>query len=62
MVYSRLSRRLRELQVPEFATYLAMLEQRQDEGEWQLPSSTRSRPTSRRSFAKRITFPRSRST
>ena len=30
MVYSRLSRRLRELQVPDFATYLDWLEGRQD--------------------------------
>jgi chemotaxis protein methyltransferase CheR len=36
MVYSRLSRRLRELQVPEFSTYLDWLEQRQDGEEWQL--------------------------
>lgn len=35
MVYSRLSRRLRELGIPEFATYLAMLEAGNDEGEWQ---------------------------
>ncbi|MGJ7583098.1 autotransporter domain-containing protein, partial [Variovorax sp. RHLX14] len=36
MVYSRLSRRLRELQVPDFATYLDWLEGRQDGEEWQL--------------------------
>lgn len=36
MVYSRLSRRLRELDVPEFTTYLDWLEQRQDGEEWQL--------------------------
>jgi len=36
MVDSRLSRRLRELQVPDFATYLDWLEQRQDGEEWQL--------------------------
>ena len=35
MVYSRLSRRLRELALPEFATYLAMLESRPDGDEWQ---------------------------
>ena len=35
MVYSRLSRRLRELGLPEFATYLAMLESRPDGDEWQ---------------------------
>ena len=36
MVYSRLSRRLRELQLPDFASYLDWLEQRQDGDEWQL--------------------------
>jgi chemotaxis protein methyltransferase CheR len=36
MVYSRLSRRLRELQLPEFTTYLDWLEQRPDGEEWQL--------------------------
>jgi len=35
MVYSRLSRRLRELRLPEFSTYLEMLESRQDGDEWQ---------------------------
>jgi chemotaxis protein methyltransferase CheR len=35
MVYSRLSRRLRELRVPEFATYLEMLESGNDDDEWQ---------------------------
>jgi chemotaxis protein methyltransferase CheR len=35
MVYSRLSRRLRELRLPEFATYLELLESRQDGDEWQ---------------------------
>ncbi|SFM65238.1 CheR family methyltransferase [Variovorax sp. OV329] len=35
MVYSRLSRRLRELGLPEFSTYLAMLESRPDGDEWQ---------------------------
>jgi chemotaxis protein methyltransferase CheR len=35
MVYSRLSRRLRELRMPEFSTYLDMLESRQDGDEWQ---------------------------
>ncbi|MGJ7491255.1 CheR family methyltransferase [Variovorax sp. ZT4R33] len=35
MVYSRLSRRLRELGIPEFVTYLAMLEAGNDEDEWQ---------------------------
>lgn len=35
MVYSRLSRRLRELGLPEFSTYLAMLEARPDGDEWQ---------------------------
>lgn len=35
MVYSRLSRRLRELGLPEFSTYLAMLESTQDGDEWQ---------------------------
>lgn len=36
MVYSRLSRRLRELGLPEFSSYLAMLEASPDEGEeWQ---------------------------
>jgi len=36
MVYSRLSRRLRELQLPEFSTYLDWLESSADGGEWQL--------------------------
>ena len=36
MVYSRLSRRLRELRLPEFSTYLEMLESRQDGDEWQV--------------------------
>lgn len=35
MVYSRLSRRLRELRLPEFAAYLELLESRQDGDEWQ---------------------------
>lgn len=35
MVYSRLSRRLRELGIGEFAAYLAMLEAGNDENEWQ---------------------------
>ena len=35
MVYSRLSRRLRELGLPEFGAYLALLESRPDGGEWQ---------------------------
>ena len=35
MVYSRLSRQLRELRLPEFSTYLEMLESRQDGDEWQ---------------------------
>lgn len=35
MVYSRLSRRLRELGMAEFATYLSMLEAGNDENEWQ---------------------------
>ena len=35
MVYSRLSRRLRELRLPEFSAYLEMLESRQDGEEWQ---------------------------
>ena len=35
MVYSRLSRRLRELGVPEFSSYLALLEARPDGDEWQ---------------------------
>jgi chemotaxis protein methyltransferase CheR len=35
MVYSRLSRRLRELGIGEFAAYLAMLEAGNDESEWQ---------------------------
>ncbi|MES1264415.1 MAG: chemotaxis protein CheR, partial [Variovorax sp.] len=35
MVYSRLSRRLRELGLPEFSTYLAILESTQDGDEWQ---------------------------
>jgi chemotaxis protein methyltransferase CheR len=35
MVYSRLSRRLRELGIPEFSTYLAMLESGNSEDEWQ---------------------------
>ncbi|WP_390345942.1 CheR family methyltransferase [Variovorax boronicumulans] len=36
MVYSRLSRRLRELQLPAFAPYLDRLEARHDGDEWQL--------------------------
>lgn len=36
MVYSRLSRRLRELQLPEFSTYLDLLEASHDGAEWQL--------------------------
>jgi chemotaxis protein methyltransferase CheR len=36
MVYSRLSRRLRELGLPEFSAYLAMLEDSRDGQEWQL--------------------------
>ena len=36
MVYSRLSRRLRELQFPEFSTYLDWLESSGGDGEWQL--------------------------
>jgi chemotaxis protein methyltransferase CheR len=36
MVYSRLSRRLRELGLPEFSTYLARLEDSRDGDEWQL--------------------------
>jgi chemotaxis protein methyltransferase CheR len=35
MVYSRVSRRLRELQLPEFSAYLEMLERSQDGEEWQ---------------------------
>lgn len=35
MVYSRLSRRLRELGLPEFSAYLALLESRPDGDEWQ---------------------------
>jgi chemotaxis protein methyltransferase CheR len=35
MVYSRLSRRLRELQLPEFSAYLEMLERSHDGQEWQ---------------------------
>jgi len=35
MVYSRLSRRLRELRLPEFSAYLEMLESREDGDEWQ---------------------------
>jgi chemotaxis protein methyltransferase CheR len=35
MVYSRLSRRLRELQLPEFSAYLALLEASRDGEEWQ---------------------------
>lgn len=35
MVYSRLSRRLRELRLPEFSSYLELLEARQDGDEWQ---------------------------
>jgi chemotaxis protein methyltransferase CheR len=35
MVYSRLSRRLRELQLPEFSTYLELLEASRDGEEWQ---------------------------
>ncbi len=35
MVYSRLSRRLRELRLPEFSTYLALLEASRDGEEWQ---------------------------
>jgi chemotaxis protein methyltransferase CheR len=36
MVYSRLSRRLRDLGLPEFSTYLAQLEDSRDGDEWQL--------------------------
>ena len=36
MVYSRLSRRLRDLGLPQFATYLNMLEDSRDGDEWQL--------------------------
>ena len=35
MVYSRLSRRLRELRLPEFSRYLELLESSQDGEEWQ---------------------------
>ena len=35
MVYSRLSRRLRELRMPEFSRYLEMLESSHDGEEWQ---------------------------
>jgi len=35
MVYSRLSRRLRELQLPEFSAYLELLEASRDGEEWQ---------------------------
>ncbi len=35
MVYSRLSRRLRELRLPQFCDYLDMLESRPDGDEWQ---------------------------
>ncbi len=35
MVYSRLSRRLRELRLPEFSTYLDLLETSHDGEEWQ---------------------------
>ena len=35
MVYSRLSRRLRELRLPEFSRYLEMLESSHDGEEWQ---------------------------
>ncbi|VTU33280.1 Chemotaxis protein methyltransferase [Variovorax sp. PBL-E5] len=35
MVYSRLSRRLRELRLPEFSTYLQLLESSSDGDEWQ---------------------------
>jgi chemotaxis protein methyltransferase CheR len=35
MVYSRLSRRLRELRLPEFSTYLELLEASRDGEEWQ---------------------------
>ena len=36
MVYSRLSRRLRDLGLPQFSTYLGMLEDSRDGDEWQL--------------------------
>jgi len=36
MVYSRLSRRLRDLGLPQFSTYLSMLEDSRDGDEWQL--------------------------
>ena len=36
MVYSRLSRRLRELELKEFSTYLTLLETNPNSGEWQL--------------------------
>ena len=35
MVYSRVSRRLRELRLPEFSTYLELLEASRDGEEWQ---------------------------
>ena len=35
MVYSRVSRRLRELRIPEFSTYLDLLEATHDGEEWQ---------------------------
>ncbi len=35
MVYSRVSRRLRELKLPDFSSYLELLESRQDGDEWQ---------------------------
>ncbi|MDQ0568660.1 chemotaxis protein methyltransferase CheR [Variovorax paradoxus] len=36
MVYSRLSRRLRDLGIPQFSTYLGLLEDSRDGDEWQL--------------------------
>src|SRR3989338_9639065 len=36
MVYSRLARRLRELRLKEFSTYLGFLEANPDGDEWQL--------------------------
>ncbi len=36
MVYSRLSRRLRELKLKDFSTYLTLLETNPNSGEWQL--------------------------
>ena len=36
MVYSRVSRRIRELKLPDFASYLELLESRPDGQEWQV--------------------------